>query len=111
MEEYYKSLPPGLARRLEYSRFLIERRIERPTTFPTFTIPKYTYFDFLISKNVFENTIVSISKTFNFCPICQFNINPLDITRTLSCKHVYHIDCVDRWLTEHDICPGCRQHI
>jgi len=45
------------------------------------------------------------------CPICLVPFKDNDVFRTLSCsnKHMFHKDCIDRWLTQHNNnCPTCR---
>ncbi len=43
------------------------------------------------------------------CTVCQEEFCPKDKVRCLPCKHVYHQECVDGWLTSHSHkCPCCR---
>ena len=68
----------------------------------------------MTSQEVIEN--YSIRDKFNggedlacvIC-ICQFKID--DEIRRLPCTHVFHIDCVDTWLTIRAECPICRKDI
>ena len=44
------------------------------------------------------------------CPICLTLFKQEDFVRELSCKHVYHQECIDTWLTGHrNSCPLCRR--
>ena len=46
------------------------------------------------------------------CSICQQSFNDNDITRMLNnCKHIFHLTCIDTWLTEHNTCPSCRHNL
>lgn len=66
----------------------------------------------LIQKKIITNTNISICVgNYDICIICQFKPNFGDILRTLHCKHLFHINCIDTWLTEHNICPICKQNI
>lgn len=43
------------------------------------------------------------------CLICLEDYDPEEDLRLLSCRHVFHKDCVDRWLeTGRNNCPACR---
>ncbi|KAK7464759.1 hypothetical protein VKT23_005966 [Stygiomarasmius scandens] len=43
------------------------------------------------------------------CLICLDDYQPEDDLRVLSCKHGFHMDCVDKWLQEgKNNCPACR---
>jgi hypothetical protein len=58
-------------------------------------------------KSVFQNSKVLID-TFPICSIC-LNPSQNDITRELYCKHKFHLQCIDHWLTKSDQCPLCRR--
>jgi hypothetical protein len=43
------------------------------------------------------------------CLICLEDYDPEEDLRLLTCRHVFHRDCVDRWLeTGRNNCPACR---
>ncbi|CAM6090397.1 unnamed protein product [Calypogeia fissa] len=46
------------------------------------------------------------------CAVCLSKFEEADILRLLpKCKHAFHLDCVDIWLSSHSTCPLCRQSI
>lgn len=46
------------------------------------------------------------------CPVCLTLFEEKDIARMLpTCKHVFHVACVDTWLTTHSTCPVCRNEV
>ena len=43
------------------------------------------------------------------CSVCLEDFGDNDQTRVLLCKHYFHKDCIDRWLTQENVrCPLCR---
>mmetsp|Transcript_34980 Transcript_34980/g.82926 ORF Transcript_34980/g.82926 Transcript_34980/m.82926 type:complete len:536 (+) Transcript_34980:2-1609(+) len=44
------------------------------------------------------------------CAICRDEMSP-DLSRILTCKHIYHTVCLQDWLRLHFKCPLCRTHI
>lgn len=44
------------------------------------------------------------------CPICLVEIEPGCTVIYLGCEHVYHKECITRWLEEKTTCPVCRKH-
>lgn len=43
------------------------------------------------------------------CAICLQELEHGDLARTLpTCKHTYHLKCVDQWFAKQFICPVCR---
>jgi len=47
----------------------------------------------------------------NECTICLENFNENEILYELSCKHYYHKDCIDDWLSKKNTCPLCRLNL
>ena len=48
-------------------------------------------------------------KESNTCSVCLEDFGDDDQTRVLLCKHYFHKDCIDRWLTQENVrCPLCR---
>lgn len=45
------------------------------------------------------------------CCVCLDEFNNGDITRTLSCAHIYHAECIDAWLVDHRDCPLCKDDV
>ena len=42
------------------------------------------------------------------CSVCYTNIKFGDIVRKINCNHIFHQECVDKWLEEKLSCPLCR---
>mmetsp|Transcript_17105 Transcript_17105/g.30644 ORF Transcript_17105/g.30644 Transcript_17105/m.30644 type:complete len:286 (+) Transcript_17105:313-1170(+) len=42
------------------------------------------------------------------CPVCLNDLEEGDETRVLACPHLFHKDCIDRWLKMRQTCPICR---
>jgi hypothetical protein len=45
----------------------------------------------------------------DMCSICFDKFIDSDMCRELKCKHLYHQNCIDKWLDEHITCPVCRE--
>lgn len=45
------------------------------------------------------------------CTICLVNFEGNIEIRTLGCKHLFHTNCVDRWLRSNKQCPMCRLQV
>lgn len=49
-----------------------------------------------------------VDRESQVCVICLDTIKANDSIRALSCRHIYHGQCFDRWFTEfHEYCPLC----
>ncbi|KAE8666474.1 hypothetical protein F3Y22_tig00112498pilonHSYRG00198 [Hibiscus syriacus] len=43
------------------------------------------------------------------CTICLNEFEDDEMLRLIpKCSHVYHLDCIDAWLSSHSTCPACR---
>ncbi|KAK6346892.1 hypothetical protein TWF696_006994 [Orbilia brochopaga] len=45
------------------------------------------------------------------CVVCQDEFKVQEEVVKLPCRHIYHEECVTRWLETHDACPICRTPI
>ena len=80
----------------------------------------YSEYDHVYSNSIqlslydlFFNTKIKINeKNDLFCPICQNAIKTnTEIIRELGCSHVFHLDCIDKWLLMKNQCPLCKKNI
>ncbi|ORY92218.1 hypothetical protein BCR43DRAFT_497977 [Syncephalastrum racemosum] len=56
-----------------------------------------------------DDTKHTIRGTDSRCLVCLDDFVPKQSVRVLKCCHVFHKECVDRWLCEtHNSCPVCR---
>ena len=68
--------------------------------------------------NIFNNTKIK-TKVYeqeegelDTCSICLGDIENNQIIREINkCKHIFHVDCADRWFQDNIKCPNCRQDI
>ncbi|XP_056697461.1 RING-H2 finger protein ATL32-like [Spinacia oleracea] len=47
-----------------------------------------------------------------FCVVCQSKFRDGELVRWLpECDHMFHLSCIDKWLTSHKTCPSCRDDL
>lgn len=44
------------------------------------------------------------------CTICKNDVGELNVSKT-QCKHIFHINCLVKWLKVNNTCPNCRSVI
>jgi Ring finger domain len=121
----YRNLPPGLHRRLLYSQTLSNtlsvsglrlslsdyRELEPLIEHDNFTYENLSLLqpvkNGLISKKLLRHSLIT-TDFISFCVICQETCDLSSIIRVLSCKHSFHINCIDEWFTENKTCPVCK---
>jgi len=45
------------------------------------------------------------------CSVCLSRVEDGESVKTLPCKHVYHPQCIDRWLERSTMCPVCKRDV
>ncbi|XP_062940655.1 E3 ubiquitin-protein ligase RLIM-like [Cynocephalus volans] len=45
------------------------------------------------------------------CCVCTTEYTEGNKLRILPCSHEYHVNCIDRWLSENSTCPVCRRKV
>ena len=45
------------------------------------------------------------------CPICLKKFKGVDIIKEFPCKHIFHKNCLLRWIKNSNICPLCKYDI
>ena len=110
---------PGLERRLAYGE-MIRSRYNTQSRYRTHLVSDRVPWAYQVLSQIphmkvgltlgeiFYNSKIYVASKECFCPICQDHISNKDIIRELTCKHIFHIGCIDRWLSEHDDCPLCK---
>ncbi|XP_010517755.1 PREDICTED: E3 ubiquitin-protein ligase ATL41 [Camelina sativa] len=102
-----------------YARFVLRRRREAFRGLPViFRHP------FEIPKRGLNPTVIASLPTFTVgavngvatsateCAVCLSLLEEQDTARELpNCKHIFHVDCVDRWLWTCSTCPVCRTEV
>ncbi|KAJ4892160.1 E3 ubiquitin-protein ligase ATL41 [Raphanus sativus] len=99
-----------------YARFVLRRR--RRETFHG--LPVVVRHPFQAPKRGLDPTVIASLPSFTVgavasateCAVCLSVLEEQDTARELpSCKHVFHVDCVDTWLTACSTCPVCRTEV
>jgi len=60
-----------------------------------------------ISKTILNQVVGEEEK----CPVCLSEFENDERVRCLPCTHLFHMDCIDRWLSVNKKCPVCRLNI
>ncbi|MCL7032054.1 hypothetical protein MKW94_023940 [Papaver nudicaule] len=60
---------------------------------------------------VFVHPDVKNKRSVRDCAVCLGEFEDGDVLRLLSCDHVYHTDCIGKWLVSNSTCPLCRSEL
>jgi hypothetical protein len=67
------------------------------------------YWMIVVVKKACKRGMYKIISLREECSICYEENDKQCIV--LKCKHVYHKECIDKWLQEHTTCPQCRHEL
>jgi hypothetical protein len=132
------SLPiePGLQRRLHYGNIVNRRNMYRRNMYvfgTNFTNTINNYIENIDINNLNYDSGIDINDSSDvgltlcelleisrimykekcndeICCICLDNYFKNKIVRKLICEHVFHIGCIEKWLSENSNCPMCRRN-
>ena len=45
------------------------------------------------------------------CPICLVKYKSADIIKEFPCKHIFHKNCIFKWLKTSNVCPICKHDL
>ncbi|CAN6169783.1 unnamed protein product [Urochloa humidicola] len=72
--------------------------------FPVETLPAFSY---ACHPDEHDGTAAARE-----CAVCLGAVEEGEMVRRLpACGHVYHVECIDRWLAAHRTCPLCRSEL
>ncbi|CAN6194951.1 unnamed protein product [Urochloa humidicola] len=75
--------------------------------FPVDTLPAFAY-----TCQPADDQHGGTAATRDECAVCLGPVQEGEMVRRLpACGHVYHVECIDRWLAVHRTCPLCRSEL
>jgi len=54
---------------------------------------------------------IQFASEIDECCICLSSINEGSQIRKLNCSHIYHVECIDKWLKVNKVCPIDKKNI
>ncbi|KAJ3355670.1 hypothetical protein HDU83_003052 [Entophlyctis luteolus] len=103
IDDVREQLPPLLYKSAAFSDSLNDSMPLGATLVNTGSIQAENASNFIRLKSM-------VGETREKCTICLMNYEEDDEMRILRCRHGFHAECIDRWLTSHvNSCPVCRQ--
>lgn len=59
-----------------------------------------------------QKKYIETDKKFNECVVCLEDFDNEDIIKELPCRHLYHVKCIDKWLSQNsNKCPVCKNEV
>lgn len=73
---------------------------------------KFFQNSFKHNQHLFDNSnkiFLCNNSDLGDCAICLTQFNIKDVVKQLGCKHSFHLDCINKWLSKNThSCPCCR---
>lgn len=71
----------------------------------------YHYRDFFVCQLLMLKLLLFFYGFRQVCCICLAKYENNDELRELPCSHLFHKDCVDKWLKINSLCPLCKNDV
>uniref|UniRef100_A0ACD5UVD8 Uncharacterized protein n=1 Tax=Avena sativa TaxID=4498 RepID=A0ACD5UVD8_AVESA len=95
----FRTIGSALDEQIDALAHFSRRDLFEPSSFPE-----------LVPRRAAMATTVTDEGQQTTCPICLDEFQAGEIVRGLpTCRHVFHLPCIDRWLLRNPECPMCRQ--
>ena len=67
----------------------------------------------LTEENINDHISINEDNERDFCCICMLQFETDESIKLLPCnkKHIFHSNCIDKWLSHNKACPTCRKEI
>ncbi|KAJ0964455.1 hypothetical protein J5N97_025593 [Dioscorea zingiberensis] len=62
----------------------------------------------VIEKNVMFEELQGLEDASKICTVCQEELQTGVVTGQMPCKHVFHKECIEKWMLRSNNCPVCR---
>ena len=114
--EDYRTKPPGLMRRLSYSRYIQRRRVVlrrqmAQLSFEELQDLEPVYVGLSTYEMIIHTDLRINMENENFCSICQQDVKRFSLIRRLNCNHYFHDSCFSNHCKFYNKCPLCRKSI
>lgn len=97
---------------LQIANTLSDSDLDAGASSPTLPSAKIIELPTLQFSNYQEKMQINQSCVENECSICLEAFESQDNINTLhNCQHIYHPECIKKWLIEHKNCPYCRTDV
>lgn len=72
-----------------------------------YNVPVWRIFQCLLNYCLYFVVVLVLQS----CCICLARYGDDEEVRELPCSHVFHVDCVDKWLKINATCPLCKSEV
>jgi hypothetical protein len=90
--------------------YIFYTETEKIESIPPILNYSYSIFEPSESFAILSQPLCTLEHITYSCSICTENYSDImEIVTVLSCKHIFHTDCIKKWLIKKDNCPLCRK--
>jgi hypothetical protein len=90
----------------------LQRQKEREDAMILMRLKRFLKYEDLKNKRIKERSVVKETVSENVCVICIDDYKSDNLIREIkTCKHSFHVKCIDKWFEENHSCPECRINI